>query len=261
MLYREQAPISQATWDEMEEEVRDVFINYLSGRRVFHINGPKGFKYNAISEGRLEEAKDEDDVYYSTYKVQPLIESRVEFEMTRWELDNILRGAKDIDYDELEEAAKKIALFEEKVIFYGLEEARVRGLLNSSDQEAIKIGNEPSSIMNGITKAMIKLKENYANGPYSLIVGRDVYENIISKETAYPLDERIESLIGGKIIYNHLLEGAVLVPYNHEDLELTIGQDLSLGYQSHDNKKVRFFLMESFTFRVLDEDIIINLTI
>ena len=50
----------------------------------------------------------------------------------------------------------------------------------------------------------------------------------------------------------------LLVPYDHEDLELTIGQDLSIGYQYNDNKKVRFFITESFTFRVLDPSIIIN---
>jgi uncharacterized linocin/CFP29 family protein len=61
-----------------------------------------------------------------------------------------------------------------------------------------------------------------------------------------------------EVIYSHVVDGAFLVPFDHEDLEMTIGRDFSIGYQDNDNKKVRFFITESFTFRVLDPDIIIE---
>ncbi len=257
MFYKDKAPVSQEAWQEMEEEIKNVFMNYLSARRVFHVEGPFGFDYNVITDGRLEEACEEDGVGYSTYRVQPLTEARVEFKMSRWELDNILRGAKDIDYDALDEASKKIALFEESAIFHGLKEGKIDGILENSGHR-LNFGNSPEEIMEGISEAIIRLKENYAEGPYTLIVGEDAYKSIISKETSYPLDKRIEDLIGGSIVYNHVIDGAILVPFNHDDLELTIGQDLSLGYQYHDNKEVTFFLMESFTFRILDENIIVR---
>ena len=49
------------------------------------------------------------------------------------------------------------------------------------------------------------------------------------------------------------------MPFDHEDLELTIGRDFSIGYQSNDAQSVRFFATESFTFRVLDPSIIVKL--
>jgi uncharacterized linocin/CFP29 family protein len=36
-----------------------------------------------------------------------------------------------------------------------------------------------------------------------------------------------------------------------DDFELTVGQDLSIGYLEHDREKVRLYFQESFTFRVL----------
>jgi uncharacterized linocin/CFP29 family protein len=47
--------------------------------------------------------------------------------------------------------------------------------------------------------------------------------------------------------------GAVLLSVRGGDYELTVGQDLSIGYAVHDRTDVELFLTESFTFRVLEE--------
>ena len=222
MLYRNNAPVSSETWAEMEEQVKSVFTNFSSARKVFHLDGPKGFNFNVISEGRLNKAENKDGIGFSTYKVQPLTEIRAEFKMSRWELDNVLRGAKDVDYGPLEEATKKIALFEENAIYNGLAEGNIEGLLPASSNKSIKFGKTPNDIMEAISSGMIKLRENFAEGPYSLIVGEAAYKKILSKETSFPLDRRIEDLIGGEIVYNHVIDGAILVPFDHDDLEMTI---------------------------------------
>ena len=263
MLYRDLAPVSKEAWEEIDETAARVLRSYLSARKVVNVNGPKGLDFNVITEGRLVEVEDdsETDVCYAPYKVQPLVESRIEFEMNRWELDNIQRGAKDVDYEPLEKATEKIALFEDKAIFNGLKNGMIEGLDDSKELKAIPLGDNPNEIMAAITKGIVKLRESYAEGSFSLIVNKDAYNKIISKETSYPLDRRIEDLIEGKIILSYAADGAYLLPYNHEDLELTIGRDFSIGYQSHTNDKVRFFITESFTFRVLDPAIIIKYTV
>jgi uncharacterized linocin/CFP29 family protein len=48
---------------------------------------------------------------------------------------------------------------------------------------------------------------------------------------------------------NHLLRERA--PTHGEDFELTVGQDFSVGYLGHDSQRVRLYLEESFTFRVL----------
>lgn len=261
MLYRELAPVSANAWGEIEERAKEVLKSYLSARKVVKVNGPKGLDYNVISEGRLGPIKKEGNIGFSNYNILPLTEIRTEFEMDRWELDNIERGAKDVDYEPLENAVKEIALFEENAIYNGLEEAFIKGIDNMVQLEPIALGNDPTSIMEAITKGLITLKENFQEGPFSLVVNEEAYKRILSKETAYPLDERIEKLIGGKIVFSHVVNGAYLLPYDHDDLELTIGRDFSIGYQYHTSEKVRFFITESFTFRVLDPTLIVKFTL
>lgn len=258
MLYKELAPIPKEAWDEMEERLMEVFKTYLSARKVVRVEGPRGLQYNVISQGRLGDTEEDGDLCYGTYQVLPLTEVRVEFKMDKWELDNILRGAKDIDYEPLEEAAKKIALFEENAIYNGLESAHIKGMVQIAEGGTIDFGKDPRAIMDSIATGLIKLKEVYQEGPFTLIVGEEAYKRIISTETGYPLKRRIEELIDNKIIYSHVLDGALLVPYDHEDLELTLGEDLSLGYQYNDNREITFFITESFTFRVLDPSIIVK---
>jgi uncharacterized linocin/CFP29 family protein len=261
MLYRELAPVSASAWEEIEERAKEVLKSYLSARKVVKVNGPRGLDFNVISEGRLGPIKTEGNIGYSNYNILPLTEIRTEFEMDRWELDNIQRGAKDVDYEPLENAVKEIALFEENAIYNGLEEAFIKGIDNVVELEPIALGNDPNSIMEAITKGLIALRENYQGGPFSLVVNEEAYKRILSKETSYPLDERIEKLIGGKIVYSHVVNGAYLLPFDHDDLELTIGRDFSIGYQHHTNEKVRFFITESFTFRVLDPTLIVKFTL
>ncbi|NLY46584.1 MAG: bacteriocin family protein [Tissierella sp.] len=257
MLYRDLAPITKAAWKEIDERAAEVLKSYLSGRRVVNVNGPKGLDYNVITEGRLTNIETDGQVNYGTYQVLPLTESRVEFEMNRWELDNIERGAKDVDYEPLENAMKNLALFEEEAIYNGLKNSNIKGLKDYSKEE-ISFGKGPTEIMEAITKGLIQLKKSYEQGPFALVVNVEAYTRILSKETAYPLDERIKDLIGGNIILNHVIDGAYLLPQDHDDLELTIGKDYSIGYQSYTDEKVKFFATESFTFRVLNPDLIVK---
>src|SRR5699024_3370099 len=98
MLYRDLAPISNEAWEEIDEKATEVLKSYLSARRVVNVIGPKGFDHNVLTDGRLANTQNLDNgICYGNYKVQPLVESRIEFDMDRWELDNLQRGAKDID--------------------------------------------------------------------------------------------------------------------------------------------------------------------
>lgn len=258
MLYRDRAPVSDNVWKEIDERAVEVLKSYLSARKVVHVVGPRGLDYNAVSEGRLTNIQEEEGVHFGNYQVVPLTETRIEFEMDRWELDNLERGAKDVDYEPLEKAMEKIALFEEKAIFNGLDKAMIEGLDGAKSGKALSLGSDAKQIMDSISQGIIRLRQAYVKAPYSLVVCPEAYKRILSSETGYPLSRRIEQLIDGKIILNQAIEGAYLLPYDHEDLELTIGRDFSIGYQDHTNDKVKFFVKESFAFRVLDENIIIK---
>lgn len=261
MFNREQAPISKKAWEEIDERAKEVLKSYLSARKVFKVNGPYGLDFNVISEGRLADIVEGGGVSYGIYKVQPLTEVKVEFDMDRCELENVERGAMDVDYEPLEKAAESIALFEENAVFNGLEQASIPGIKNSVENEEIILGKGHASIMEALSKGIITLRKLYQEGPFDLVVNDKVYTRILSAEGAYPLHKKIEDLIGGKIVFNHVIDGAYLLPHNHDDLELTIGQDFTIGYKCHTTDKVKLFIKESFTFRVLDPTLIVKFSL
>ncbi|WP_026895173.1 family 1 encapsulin nanocompartment shell protein [Clostridiisalibacter paucivorans] len=258
MLKRELAPITDKVWEEIDERASDVLKTFLSARKVVKVEGPKGWDYTAIEDGRLKGVDvEEDDISFGIYDIKPLIETRMEFALDRWELDNLTRGAKDIDLEPLEDAVKKIAMFEEDAVYNGLEKGSIQGLVNEANTK-LKFGKNSAEILENISEGILNLKKAYAEGPYTLVVGEEAFKRINSESSGYPLLKRIESLIGGNIVLSHALDGALLLPFDHDDLELTVGNDFSIGYQAHDIKKIRFFITESFTFRVLDPNIIVK---
>jgi uncharacterized linocin/CFP29 family protein len=99
---------------------------------------------------------------------------------------------------------------------------------------------------------MTVLSNSSVEGPYSLVVSNEQWQKISGVHRGYPLKQQIESLLGGSIIRNTFVDNALLVSERGGDFEMTIGQDIAIGYEHHDTKAVQLFFTESFTFRVID---------
>lgn len=250
------APISSEAWGEINETAMDVLKSTLSARKALHVTGPLGLDAKNISTGRMDLLKGKGNVKSGIYQIKPLIESRVNFTLDRWELDNIIRGAKDIDLDALEDAVKELALFEEQAVYYGHKDANIEGLVDlAGTKQTLPL--ESAELFDALSEAQLTIKNAYADGPLSLIVGKKVYKALQKAHGGRLLIDLVASLIGGSIIYSSVLEGALLVPQDHEDLGLVIGQDYKIGFQSATQKDVNLFIMNSFTTQILDPDIVV----
>jgi uncharacterized linocin/CFP29 family protein len=69
---------------------------------------------------------------------------------------------------------------------------------------------------------------------------------------AYPLRKRIETLVTGGVHWSPVLQGGVVLSRRGGDFEMTVGQDLAIGYKLHNSQDVELYFAESFTFRVLE---------
>ena len=246
-LKRELAPITANGWKEIEERAAAVLSKELSARKFIRVTGPLGRDVTSVTTGRMD-VKTKDDIKYGVYKVQPLIESRICFPLSRWELDNIERGAKDVDYTSLDDGVRKAAKFEEEAIFKGLEDGQVDGIYKSSSYEALDFGKTADETLKAIFDGVLKLDAAFAKKPYVLVVSNEkwYYLNTVVKE--YSLPEKLEKILGQKIIVSKSIDGAILLPYDDENIELIIGEDFALGYQNHNESVVELFVTESFTF-------------
>src|SRR5699024_203474 len=114
-LHRELAPITPEAWDEIDEEARQTLNRMLAGRKLFEFQGPHGWEHAAINIGRVKPLRNppEPAARVQSRIVQPLIESRVPFELQRDELEAAGRGAPGIDLDAVADAARQAALMED----------------------------------------------------------------------------------------------------------------------------------------------------
>lgn len=252
LLKRHLAPIDEGIWGFIEEEARNVLKQKLTGRKVVDTIGPKGEEYASYNTGRnLKLDVDDETAGYSIRNVLPLVEVEVPFTINKSEIESYLRGAKDVDIDNLINASGKIAKIENNALYYGLAEAGIEGLTTISDHVKIDISEE-IGLLTPITSAIQALKKGSVDGPYNFVVGPYLY-TLLHKldENGYPLKRKIQEIIGGEIIFSEELgDQGLLLGIRDNDFELIIGQDISIGYKQETKDEIEFFLIGSFTFKV-----------
>ena len=87
------------------------------------------------------------------------------------------------------------------------------------------------------------------DGPYSLLLSADAWTAVSeTSDHGYPVLEHLRRLLDGDIIWAPAIDGALLLSCRGGDYELRLGQDLSIGYLSHDADSVELYFTESFTF-------------
>ena len=99
---------------------------------------------------------------------------------------------------------------------------------------------------------MRRLLHNGISGPYALALGGEQYQRVV--ETAEQAATRCSSTcarsLDGPIVWAPGVTGAVVLSLRGGDFLFESGQDLSIGYESHDSRAVQLYLEESFSFHV-----------
>lgn len=254
ILKQQLAPVSTEAWEEIKTNAKRFLSLHLSARKFVEVSGPRGWDYAAVPVGRLDIPKNQKSggVIYGINKVQPLIEPRIIFSLDTWELDNLSRGAEDINLDAMEEAAKQLAEFEDRAIYYGLPKASLTGLKDCNVEGKLVFPEKIDDLLSVVSRGITALRDSSFGGPYTLIVSPEKWQKISSHFTGYPLKTQLERLLGGPVILSHFINEAFLAPANASELNLILGHDISIGYESHNAKEVRLFFTESFTFKIND---------
>ena len=254
ILKRSLAPITDGAWSEIDNQAKDILISNLTARKLIDVSKPQGFGFSAVSFGRLHIPANQksNGVSYGIHKVQPLIETRIAFELEIWELDNYVRGAKDIELDAVVKASKKLAEFEETAIYHGFKDAKIDGLIHSAGYDDVTFKISQANFIAAVANVVNNMIQNGINGPYKLAINPELWANLESGSTGYPLHRRLNEYVDDTIVFVPAIKDALIMSTRGGDAELTLGQDISIGYMSHTSEKVKLFLTESFTFNVLE---------
>ena len=254
-LHRELAPVSDAAWKQIEEEVTRTFRRNLAGRRSVDVEmAASGAKCSSIGTGHLKPLPaPHEGVSARQRVVMPLVELRVPFDLTREAIDDVERGADDSDWQPAKDAAEQLAYAEDRAIFLGYAAAGIAGIREGTSNPVLSLPEQAINYPDVIAAALKQLKLVGVDGPYVAVLGAEVYTALQeANDKGYPVLNHIQRLVGSKnIIWAPAIEGACVLSTRGGDFELHLGRDLSIGYLSHTESAVKLYLEETLTFRLL----------
>jgi uncharacterized linocin/CFP29 family protein len=254
-LHRELAPVSDAAWAGIEEEARRTFEQNVAGRRVVDVTGPDGPTLASVGTGHIAAIEgpggDAAGITAWLRGAQQLVMLRVPFTLSRLDVDNVERGAQDSDWQPVKDAVRQVAFAEDRAIFEGYSAAGITGVRRSTSNPVLTLPAEARDYPAVIGQAVSALRLAGVSGPYSLLLSADAYTMVSeTSDHGYPIREHLARVVDGEIIWAPAIDGAFLLTGRGGDFELRLGQDLSIGYLSHDADTVQLYFQESLTFLV-----------
>ncbi len=249
-LHRELAPISGAAWEAIEEEASRSFKRNSAGRRLVDVKGPLGLDASSVTIGHRSKIDSPGGGIEATLRhTQPLVELKVPFSVTREAIDDVDRGAQDSNWDPVVDAARELALAEDRAIFTGYSAADISGIAAAAGASKVPLPDDVRDCPEAVSQALARLRLASVDGPYSLALSADLY-SLVSETSnhGYPIRQHLQRLLDGDIVWAPAITGAYVISTRGGDFELTIGQDVSIGYDSHNADVVNLYFTESFTF-------------
>jgi uncharacterized linocin/CFP29 family protein len=249
-LHRELAPVSDAAWASIEAEARRTFELHVAARRVVDVKGPSGPALDSVGTGHLTSIEAPADGVTARLRTsQPIVELRVPFTVSRQDVDDVERGAADPDWQPVKDAARKIAFAEDRAIFEGYPAAGITGVRKSSSNPSLALPASPAEYPDVVSQAVSALRLAGVAGPFALLLSADAYTAVTeTTEHGYPIRDHLVHVVDGDIIWAPAIDGAFVLSARGGDYELRLGQDLSIGYLSHDASTVELYFTESLTF-------------
>lgn len=252
-LHRELAPVSAAAWEDLEAEARHTFTEHVAGRRVVDVVGPGGPTLAAVGTGHAHDIESPaEGVSARRREVVTLVDLRVPFVVSRQAVDSVEYGAKDADWQPVKNAARKLASTEDRIVAEGLSSAGITGI-RAGVSHRVALPSNVTAYPTAVAQAMSALRLDGVGGDYALLLPAGPYTALDeTTEHGYPIRQHVARVLGddGQIIWAPALSSALLVSLRGGDFELHLGQDVSIGYLSHDADTVQLYLQESLTFLV-----------
>lgn len=253
-LLRSLAPLTSETWEMVDAEAKSRLSVALGARRLVDFAGPFGWQHSATSTGRVGDAVagPQDGVTARPRTVLPLAEVRADFSLSRAEMDAAARGAVDVDFASIDEAALAIARAENAAVFDGWQALGMTGIAQASPHAPVGGAGGTGSLAARVAAAVAVLKQSDVGGPYALALGHDAWVEVTGGNDAggAPLLTHVLRVLDGPVEWVPGISRPVVLSLRGGDFLLECGEDLSVGYAAHDAEAVQLYLQETISFRV-----------
>lgn len=247
-LRREVAPLSDRVWKEIDDAVIRSAKPEMAARRIADFEGPKGWEHVAEPLGtRRPGPRAKSGAQYSLPDVMLLCEIRRDFSLTWPTIDAFERGARVLDTEPAEVAAREVALAEDDLAFHGAPGST--GYLSSQDSPRLTLGDwsSPGQVASDLIAAVSKLDEAGVGGPYAAVLDPPRFYAYLRFAAERKLSAEADSLDGlfRGIYRSSVIRGGGVFSLRGDDFLFVVGGDLTVGYRFHDREAVHLFCAET----------------
>jgi len=254
-LRRASAPLSERIWKEVDEAVDQAARHVLTARRIATFDGPHGWDQLVASRlGTMTPCQTrEGKATVCRPEVVLLAEVRAEFSLPWTAVELVERGAPKLDTRTAEDAAREVALAEDRLALYG--EPMGSGFLTSSESPRIRTGDwtVAGQMMADLLKGVEILDARGLAGPYEVVLSPTRYFQYLQAEGdhGYPASRQLREVVAA--VHRSLVvrDAGAIFSVRGGDFMLSVGGDLSVGYRLHDREAVHLFCVETLGAQVV----------
>jgi uncharacterized linocin/CFP29 family protein len=255
-LRRNAPSLSDKVWNAIDQTAASMFKQTVVARRIADFEGPKGWNHVATQLGRYKSIGGKhasSKVRLSVPEVMLLTELRAEFSLPWTAIEVFERVGPPLESETIEEAAREVALAEDRLVFFG--NSANPGLLTSHESPRIALSDwsAPGRVVTDLLTAVEKLDEIAIKGPYEAVLSPAHHYSYLRQTGeggSYPAAKQL-GIVLEKVYSSPVIEGAVLFSTRGSDFLITVGGDLTVGYRAHDDTSLHLFCVETVSAQLL----------
>jgi uncharacterized linocin/CFP29 family protein len=255
-LRRNAPSLSDKVWKAIDQISASMFKQTVVARRIADFEGPKGWSYVATQLGTFRPIGGKQasgKVRLSVPEVMLLTELRAEFSLPWSAIEIFDRVGPPLESEPIEEAAREIALAEDRLVFFG--NSSNPGLLSSHESPRVALSDWslPGRVLTDLLSAVERLDETGIKGPYEAVLSPAHYYSYLRQTGeggSYPAAKQLGIVIE-KVYSSPVIDGAVLFSTRGSDFLIAVGGDLTVGYRAHDDKSIHLFCVETISAQLL----------
>ncbi len=247
-LNRQTSGFADELWARIDTAAVEAARELITARRILDVDGPYGPGLTSVEVGdeSTMQAADDDKASAVASRAIALPMLRQPFALSIRRVEGHQRKGLPLDLRPVEDAAEAVARREEEIIYYGLEEAGIAGLLTADGRHQLECGDwkQVDEAVNDIIRAVTRLDDSGFRGPYALALSPSRYNALFRRyegSDLLQLDHLRRLCAVG--VFKAPIEGAAVVDPRVGAIK--VGQDLRVGFGANDGIHFRLFASES----------------
>ncbi len=247
-LDRKSAPFGEEIWQRIDRVAVETAREVLTGRRFLEVDGPYGVGLTSVEVGHDEYCRqpgpEEAGAVMGRALSVPML--RKSFRLSIRRIAAFREMGQPLNLAPAMAAAQAVAAREEELVYYGVPNFQLPGLLTAEGRNHHE-GGDWSNIdqaLEDVLAAVNALDAKGFRGPYALLLSPPLYNGLFRR---YPGTDMLQlqhlRRLCERGVYKAPIEGGVLV--DPRVGRLLIGQDLRAGYIGQDGVHYELYVSES----------------